>query len=576
MRIQILLITLAAGLLPFMGWFMSPLAATNSLTIIVNRVGDGSDLNPGDGSCDASVNVGEQCSLRAAIEELNAQGAAATPHRIEFNIPGAGPFTIAPGSELPGITVPIEIDGETQPGAACPTANAPANLMIVLDGSNAGSNSNGLSLATGSDGSTILGLVIGNFDNGLRLDSDNNSVRCNHIGIGADGVSDLGNSDAILVHGDSNTIGGQASPARRNVISNNYRGVYIEGDYNLVRNNFIGVTDDGLGDAGNTTLGVYLSGSYNQIGGPNPGARNLINGNWPAIRVNNGDNNVIQGNYIGIARDGVTPLPNYDGIQIMGSAFGNLVGGIGAGEANLIAHNFNQGVSLVGNIGGIPSQNVVRGNAIYANDNLGIDLGADGVDVIDKGDSDSGENERQNQPSLVSTPGSLIIAATLDSKPNAVYTVDVYRSDKCDPSGFGEGQQYLQTLKVTIGGAGPAAFDIDLTGMATVGDAVTATATNPAGSTSEFSNCVIISPPPPTSTPTLTPTATQTSTPTPTNTPTPPTDTPTATGTHTPTPGNTPTAGPSPTPTATATPGPAETPGSESNSYWIYVPVAVK
>ncbi len=95
-------------------------AAVTSLTVTVNRTGDGSDLNPGDGLCDASVNVGEQCSLRAAIEELNAQGPDATPHRIEFGISGSGPFTIAPGSALPVITVPVEIDGVTQPGDNLP------------------------------------------------------------------------------------------------------------------------------------------------------------------------------------------------------------------------------------------------------------------------------------------------------------------------------------------------------------------------------------------------------------------------------------------------------------------------
>ena len=100
-------------------------------TLTVNWIsGDGSDQNPGDGICDVSVNVGEQCTLRAAIEELNALGADTTPHRIEFNISGTGPFTIAPNSELPAITVPVVVDGETQPGASCPTSSDPANLLV--------------------------------------------------------------------------------------------------------------------------------------------------------------------------------------------------------------------------------------------------------------------------------------------------------------------------------------------------------------------------------------------------------------------------------------------------------------
>jgi hypothetical protein len=95
------------------------------------------------------------------IEELNAQGPAAQPHLIGLDIPGSGPFILTPGSALPDISVPVKIDGETQPGAFCPTATAPANLLIVLDGSLAGAAAAGLILGAGSEGSTIRGLVSG-------------------------------------------------------------------------------------------------------------------------------------------------------------------------------------------------------------------------------------------------------------------------------------------------------------------------------------------------------------------------------------------------------------------------------
>ena len=75
MKNLILTFCIAASLL-FLGSRIAnaaPTAAGSSLTLTVNRTGDGPDLNPGDSLCDASANVGEQCSLRAAIEELNAQ-----------------------------------------------------------------------------------------------------------------------------------------------------------------------------------------------------------------------------------------------------------------------------------------------------------------------------------------------------------------------------------------------------------------------------------------------------------------------------------------------------------------------
>ncbi len=55
-------------------------------------------------------------SLRQAILDANANPGTDT---ITFNIPGAGPHTIAPLTALPEITDPVIIDGTTQPGASC-------------------------------------------------------------------------------------------------------------------------------------------------------------------------------------------------------------------------------------------------------------------------------------------------------------------------------------------------------------------------------------------------------------------------------------------------------------------------
>ncbi len=576
MRIQVLLITLAAGLLSFAGWSMTQAATNNSLTVTVNRVGDGSDLNPGDGLCDASVNFGEQCSLRAAIEELNAQGTATTPHRIKFNIPGTGPFTIQTNLELPHIDVPVEIDGTTQPGASCPTSNAPAALLIVLDGSNAGA-SDGLVLFVGSSGSTIKGLVIGNFGiNGIRVTSDDNQVYCNHVGIGADGVTGMGNGlNGIILGGDDNTIGGANSDSRRNVLSGNGAGgIYIPAgsDDNDITNNFIGTTADGLSAEGNQNGGVYVGGDLNLVGG-NPTARNLISGNDDkGVLINQSSGNVIAGNYIGVARDGTTSLPNNgNGIEILGDATGNLIGSTtiltiannpsAPSGGNLIANNSGHGVMLKNSAGVDPSSNWIYLNDIYDNAGLGIDLGDGGVDINDVGDIDGGVNEGQNHPVLVAIVGSPVISVNLDSQSNTQYSIDFYRSPTCDPSGYGEGQQYLDTWLVTTGGSGQAAFEVDLTGRVSPGNGVSATASDPKGNTSEFSNCLKISEPtPPTATPTAGPSPTATATAT--NGPSP---TPTATATK----------GPSPTPTATmmatstGIPPTQDPPGSN----WLYLPI---
>ena len=592
------------------GWRLTRQAYAAGTTVVVNGSGDLNDFNPGDGVCDAVPTApGAQCSLRAAIEELNALGPDTTPHRIEFDISGTGPFTIMPNSPLPTITVPIVIDGETQPGASCPTSSDPANLMIVLDGSNAGASStNGLRFDTGSGGSTIRGLAIGNFgSSGIRLLSDGNVVRCNHLGVGADGLSYMSNSNGVYIGSADNTIGGQSGPAQRNVISgNNNPGIYMDPDgiNNRVRGNFIGTTADGLTALGNGG-GIYIGGDNNTIGGSDPDAINIISGNGVSpnffgIRVNAGQDNIIQGNYVGVAKDGSTPLPNIGhGIELFRSAVGNVVGGTAVTEANIIAFNGFNGVSVEESQGLIPAQNAIRGNIIYGNGELGIDLGNDGVDTNDPGDGDGDENDHQNYPVLSTSPGSPIVTVVLDSKPNTTYHIDTYLNDACDPSGFGEAQQYFLTFPQQTDSQGHLQFQFSLVGD--IGRYFTATATDPDGNTSEFSACALLeaaatptstatNSPTVTVTPSLTPTSTitpvVTDTATPTRTPGPtstntPTGTRTATPTRTPTPtatvtGTRPaTVTPSATPTATATPtGTVDPP--QTDSFFVYLPFVVR
>lgn len=546
---------LAATITLLVGWLLTRQVYAAGTTLTVNGSGDLSDLNPGDGVCDVLNLAGDQCSLRAAIEELNALGPDTTPHRIEFNISGSGPFSIEPTSALPDIAVPLVIDGETQPGASCPTNNGPANLMIVLDGSSAGTNVDGLVLDSGSDGSTIRGLVIGNFDdNGIFIWSDDNRVGCNHIGLSVDGFSVMENgSSGVYLFGDGNRVGGQNFPGQRNVISGNWRGVYIAGEENFVRNNFIGPAADGLSSVSNSTgilgniSGIYMPGSNNEIGGDGAAAGNVLSGNnGSGISVNNGANNVIMGNYVGVGRDGSSPLPNNYGIQLNGAAIANVVGGINDGEPNVVAYNTVNGVQVGTNVNGIPVKNEIRGNAIFENGGFGLDLGNDGIDSNDPGDGDGDENGRQNYP-VITAAGS-VIELLLDSQAMTFYLVDFYRNDSCDPSGNGEGKEHLNSFGVSTTAQGTASFTLTAAFLgASSGDIITVTATDPDGNTSEFSPCALLN--------------------------LEPTPTPTATATITPTATSSPTVGPSPTPTAV----PTETPDPpQTESYFVYLPTVIR
>src|SRR5215212_6874701 len=83
---------------------MAAQPAHAATTFTVNSTADDMDLSPLDGVCDAS-REGDECTLRAAIEQANATSGADTIH---FDIPGTGVQTIHVNSRdlgaLPTIT----------------------------------------------------------------------------------------------------------------------------------------------------------------------------------------------------------------------------------------------------------------------------------------------------------------------------------------------------------------------------------------------------------------------------------------------------------------------------------------
>jgi len=295
-------------------------------------------------------------SLRQAIINANANPGA---DQIHFNIAGTAPFTIAPASALPAITDPVVIDGTTQVGWV-------GTPVIELNGANAGVDS-GLRLT--ATGCTIRGLVINRFGlDGLVIDGGGSHLIVgNYIGTDITGTLNRANvQEGIYVAGSAgNTIGG-VNALDRNVISGNGdAGILIlQGSGNFVRGNYIGTTANGLSALGNTQSGVAIyNSSGNLIGGASVGARNLIsaNGNSGIYILNPGSFlNQIQGNRIGTTADGNASLGNAgDGVTINTSA-NNFVGGLNAGEGNLISGNLKAGIALQQN----STANTVQGNFI--------------------------------------------------------------------------------------------------------------------------------------------------------------------------------------------------------------------
>ena len=474
------------------------------------------DTNPGDGICDAFVGGGITCTLFAAIQEANATSAHDT---IQFNISGAGPhvFNVASGDDLglPEITQDITIDGTSQSGASCPNILDPADLRIVIDGG--GSQAYGLRLGESADDSLIKGLVITNFTTaGIQMNgADRVNIECNHIGVGADGITPGSNNNGIRFSGDfSNSddtiIGGTSSNSRseRNVISGNSRAGIYNNQYSdgsgsngtIIRGNYIGTNATGSAAVPNGH-GIWTRTRDGEIGGTQSYQANVISGNnSAAIRIGIlAEDILIDGNYIGTGPLGIFAIPNPNGIRIDPN---DAAGGeaaptsitIGLLAPNRIAYNSENGIFVQADSdgGGEVTQAQWRTNEIFSNGQIGIDLGNNGVDTNDIDDPDTGPNGYQNWPVLISAEpngrirGNLFLQSII---PSQTYALDVYQSSDCDPSGNGEGAAYIDTIFIT-GAGGQANFDEFINPPPEAGKFLTMIATNGNGESSEFGNCI--------------------------------------------------------------------------------------
>lgn len=295
-------------------------------------------------------------TLRQAILDANANAGTDT---INFSIGGpsfTGAHVIAPATALPPITGQLTIDASTNPDFA---SNG-ARPTVVLDGSGAGGGVDGLTIGASADGSTVRGLGIRGFGgNGILIaaGADNNTIAGNFIGsLDTDGTQVAGDANGqsgVRVLGANNRIGGAAAGDRNVLSANSVAGVTVTGAAatgNTVINNMIGTDLSGATAAGNAQYGVYLFGgaSGNVIGGVAAGDGNLISGNAQSgVYINGSSSNLIAGNRIGTNAAGTSALGNGDsGVFVNGASIGNVIGGVGVDARNLISGNTSYGVTL--------------------------------------------------------------------------------------------------------------------------------------------------------------------------------------------------------------------------------------
>jgi titin len=357
-------------------------------------------------------------SLRAAISQANhdyPNGAAPGQIVINFRI-GSGPQTITPASPLPSLPAGTLVDGSTQPGFS-------GTPLIVLDGRNAGSSANGLTLGGSCK---VLDLVVDDFSgSGLVLGgSGANVVQGDYVGTDLTGEQARPNGTGVTVLGgsNSNTIGGPS----RNVISGNTNfGVnLVDSSTNVLNGNFIGT--DAMGSKRLSNLvGVSLSGSSsnNQVG-VDFAARpcNVISGNANVgVSVGSGARgNALYNNFVGTDVTGTKPVGNVGfGVFVFGPE--TVLGDYYWAGTNVISGNFTGGVMLFGsaaktdflidnyigtdatatNALGNQGQGLILSGASYdiVSSNVISGNGTDGVDVA------SGSDHNDFYGNLIGTDG---------------------------------------------------------------------------------------------------------------------------------------------------------------------------
>lgn len=417
-------------------------ARAHAATITVTSTADTA------GTCPSA----SSCTLRQAITDANTAGGS---NQINFAIPGSGAQTITLSSQLPGISNDLLINGSTQSGWV-PNANAPdaggltTQLMIQIDG-------NGQTYGFYVSGNFAVGvehLAMNGF-NGTAIAGDSNqtgsslTVRGCFIGSQLDGTafpSGYGNFGVAIRTGAGQAQIGGALPGERNLISGNAGGgIYVQGKA-IIEGNLIGPDAGGTVAIGNGSAsnwaGIVLPGNFPNIrigctggGCASAAARNIISGNhtygigiWDSFGQGTGGLE-IKGNFIGADWSGTKPLPNGDatagcpiycgGIQLQGGSTAtpaSIIGGLAAGEANLIAFNLGYGIAGYNNAIGASFDN--RGNAIHNNRGADIVFNLfDGRVANDAADADAGTNHKQNYPVIQSAsvsgmPGNLVLNVT--------------------------------------------------------------------------------------------------------------------------------------------------------------------
>jgi parallel beta-helix repeat protein len=414
----------------------APAGAQDQVTITVDTTSDVVDFGGAQTVADLPGPDGQTSLREAAIASTNTAG----PETIAFDIPTSDPgFS---GEEFVIVIDPASPAEELTLGDAGTTLDAmtqPGGVPIVVEGGPQSTDSD-TGLRVTSSGNEVIGLGVRGYVNGILVDGGSDNVIA--------GVVATGNANGVNLSGRTVATGNQVSGS---TIADSLR-------LGLAIVNTTQVTVDGNTITGNGTRGVFMFG---------------------ADEVTVTDNLISDNAFIGIefqSESGLfafTPDPATRG----GVAAGNTITGNGASGIRVDAAD----------------RFTITRNAIAGNAGLGIDLSggkqdAFGVTRNDAKDRDEGANQRLNFPERLTATDdgtATVVEGRIDFPDPQSLTIELFANGAPDPSGHGEGETFVGTATPEANGRFTATLPAGLAGQW-----VTATSTDSAGNTSEFSEAV--------------------------------------------------------------------------------------
>jgi HYR domain-containing protein len=463
-----------------------------------------------------------QSPLPAITEALNVDGTAqcSNPNFADSVTPQAVSMVALDGSNSVSTALNVSSGGTRVIGfvvnrfiSGLQLTESGGNLIegnfigLASNGNNTFGNQIGLRIR--SRGNTIGGTVnaasnfIAGNGSGVVLDgtsATDNQMLNNVVGTNAAVTQPRGNiQHGVTISNGAirNTIGGSFVGAANEIAASGLDGVFVTSanGNNILRNQFE------LNDRNGISI---VSSAGTRVGGTNDIVRNNIltsGNNGVEVSGSLSTDNLVQGNFIGILFDSIgkaIDLGNgQNGVSITSGGSGNFVGGLASGAGNLISLNRADGVLIAAG-----NRNAILSNRIFSNGGLGIHLlpGANddqAAPVLTTALFSATGSNSITANSVTPHAAGLTISVSLNSTPNSTFTLQFFFGSGCEckaPQCIGAIPIPLQPdRQVTTdnNGAFSGSFTFSFTPPFS-GGFVNATATKPNNSTSQFSQCVLV------------------------------------------------------------------------------------